>query len=120
EGYRGPVGVFTGGSLLFRTTGRTDLLGEQHNHELARHQYDSARKLVETPPDGAQIWPTHGFGSFCASGQTSADSATIGVSPQQCSHGHVRHPAHRVALNRRTTRRIATPTVARLRLPSGR
>ncbi|MFG2167276.1 MBL fold metallo-hydrolase, partial [Micromonospora chersina] len=25
-----PVGVFTGGSLLFGTTGRTDLLGEQH------------------------------------------------------------------------------------------
>jgi len=78
EGEHGAVGVFTGGSLLFGTTGRTDLVGEQHSHELARHQHDSARKLVEILPDGAQIWPTHGFGSFCSASQASGDSATIG------------------------------------------
>ncbi|SDQ15295.1 Glyoxylase, beta-lactamase superfamily II [Actinopolyspora saharensis] len=78
EGEQGPVGVFTGGSLLFGTTGRTDLVGQQHSHELARHQHASARKLVEILPDGAQIWPTHGFGSFCSASQTSGDSATIG------------------------------------------
>jgi len=78
EGEQGPVGVFTGGSLLFGTTGRTDLQGSEHSHQLAQHQYASARKLVEMLPDGAQIWPTHGFGSFCAAGGTSGDSATIG------------------------------------------
>lgn len=78
EGEQGPVGVFTGGSLLFGTTGRTDLVGSDHSHPLAQHQYASARKLVEMLPDGAQVWPTHGFGSFCAAGGTSGDSATIG------------------------------------------
>ncbi|TYB34153.1 MBL fold metallo-hydrolase, partial [Micromonospora sp. AP08] len=39
-----PAGVFTGGSLLFGTTGRTDLLGERHAHELAHHQHASARR----------------------------------------------------------------------------
>lgn len=78
EGEHGPVGVFTGGSLLFGTTGRTDLLGAEHREELARHQHASARKLAELLPDGVQIWPTHGFGSFCAASPTSGDSATLG------------------------------------------
>ncbi|MCY9555776.1 MBL fold metallo-hydrolase, partial [Paenibacillus apiarius] len=42
EGGWWPVGVFTGGSLLFGTTGRTDLLGKEHAHELAHHQHASA------------------------------------------------------------------------------
>lgn len=78
EGQQGPVGVFTGGSLLFGTTGRTDLLGEQHSEDLARHQHASAQKLASTLPDGAHIWPTHGFGSFCSATQASGDSATVG------------------------------------------
>jgi len=82
EGTDGPAGVFTGGSLLFGTTGRTDLLGEQHSEELARHQHASARKLVAMLPDGAQIWPTHGFGSFCSATQASGDSATVGEQKQ--------------------------------------
>ncbi|MFR9757466.1 MBL fold metallo-hydrolase [Streptomyces sp. TR06-5] len=78
EGDDGPVGVFTGGSLLLGTTGRTDLLGEEHSHELARHQYTSARKLADLLPDGAQVWPTHGFGSFCSATQAAGDTADIG------------------------------------------
>lgn len=78
ESADGPVGVFTGGSLLFGTTGRTDLLGEKHSEELARHQYASAQKLAATLPDGVQIWPTHGFGSFCTAAQATGDSATMG------------------------------------------
>ncbi|WP_344127787.1 MBL fold metallo-hydrolase [Saccharopolyspora halophila] len=78
EGAEGPVGVFTGGSLLFGTTGRTDLLGQQHSEELARHQHASAQKLASMLPDGAQIWPTHGFGSFCSATQATGDSATLG------------------------------------------
>jgi hypothetical protein len=70
--------VFTGGSLLFGTTGRTDLLGQQHAHELAHHQYASAWKLADLLPDGAQVWPTHGFGSFCSANQADAPESTIG------------------------------------------
>ncbi|MFI7575789.1 rhodanese-like domain-containing protein [Micromonospora sp. NPDC049497] len=77
-----PVGVFTGGSLLFGTTGRTDLLGKQHAHDLAHRQYASAQRLADLLPDGAQVWPTHGFGSFCSAGQSDAPESTIGREKQ--------------------------------------
>ncbi|SCL53367.1 MBL fold metallo-hydrolase [Micromonospora chersina] len=72
------VGVFTGGSLLFGTTGRTDLLGGRHAHELAHQQHASAKRLADLLPDGAQVWPTHGFGSFCSASQADAPESTIG------------------------------------------
>jgi rhodanese-related sulfurtransferase len=78
DGPDGPVGVFTGGSLLFGTTGRTDLLGQQHAHTLAEHQHASARRLADLLPDGAHVWPTHGFGSFCSATQSDAPESTIG------------------------------------------
>ncbi|MFI6298238.1 rhodanese-like domain-containing protein [Nonomuraea sp. NPDC050790] len=73
-----PVGVFTGGSLLFGTTGRPDLLGDEHAETLARHQHASVRRLADALPDGARIWPTHGFGSFCAVGTAGRDASTLG------------------------------------------
>lgn len=72
------LGVFTGGALLYGTTGRTDLVGPEHSEPLARHQYASAHRLADVVPDGARIWPTHGFGSFCSAGQVSSESATLG------------------------------------------
>jgi hydroxyacylglutathione hydrolase len=70
--------VFTGGSLLYGSTGRPDLLGAAHAEALARHQHASARRLVDELPDETAIYPTHGFGSFCAATPTSGDSSTIG------------------------------------------
>ncbi|MCK6210762.1 MBL fold metallo-hydrolase [Georgenia sp. EYE_87] len=72
--------VFSGGSLLFGSTGRPDLLGEAHTHELARHQYSSARKLAAELSDETKVMPTHGFGSFCAATSAGGDttSSTIG------------------------------------------
>ena len=88
EGNEGPVGVFTGGSLLFGTTGRTDLLGVEHARALAERQHASIRRLADLLPDGAQVWPTHGFGSFCSVAQTDATESTIGreraVNPALC------------------------------------
>jgi hydroxyacylglutathione hydrolase len=78
HGDAGPEGVFTGGSLLFGTTGRTDLLGRQHAHDLAHHQHASAHRLADLLPDGTRVWPTHGFGSFCSATQSDADASTIG------------------------------------------
>ncbi|MTK01210.1 MBL fold metallo-hydrolase [Micromonospora sp. CP22] len=77
-----PAGVFTGGSLLFGTTGRTDLLGKQHAHDLAHHQHASAKRLADLLPDGAEVWPTHGFGSFCSASQSDAPESTIGREKQ--------------------------------------
>ena len=74
-----PVAVFTGGSLLFGSTGRTDLLGAAHAADLARAQHASAARLAATLPDRVAVLPTHGFGSFCAATPASgADSSTIG------------------------------------------
>lgn len=81
-GPNGPEGVFTGGSLLFGTTGRTDLLGSEHTQTLTRHQHASARRLADLLPDGAHVWPTHGFGSFCSASQSDASSSTIGEERQ--------------------------------------
>ncbi|MPZ79044.1 MAG: MBL fold metallo-hydrolase [Actinophytocola sp.] len=78
HGPDGPEGVFTGGSLLFGTTGRTDLLGQEHAHDLAHHQHTSARRLADLLPDGTRVWPTHGFGSFCSATQADGEASTIG------------------------------------------
>src|SRR5450755_3188854 len=78
----GVIGAFTGGSLLFGSTGRPDLLGPDHTGALARAQYASARRLADDLPDAAEIFPTHGFGSFCAATQSQARSSTIGREKQ--------------------------------------
>jgi len=72
------VGVFSGGSLLFGSTGRPDLLGPDHTHALVHHQYASAHRLANELPDQAQVLPTHGFGSFCSATQSDATASTIG------------------------------------------
>ncbi len=74
-----PLAVFTGGSLLYGATGRPDLLGPQHTEELTRLQHGSAQRLAELPDETA-VFPTHGFGSFCAAGSSDdqPDESTIG------------------------------------------
>jgi len=73
------VAVFTGGSLLNGSTGRTDLLGAEHSLELARAQHASARKLAAALPPDALVCPTHGFGSFCSATPTTGADSTIGM-----------------------------------------
>ncbi len=77
-----PVGVFSGGSLLYGSTGRPDLLGPDHTDALARHQHASAQRLVVELPGSAQVFPTHGFGSFCSATQADGTSSTIGEEQQ--------------------------------------
>ncbi|MBK9102835.1 MAG: MBL fold metallo-hydrolase [Austwickia sp.] len=72
------IAVFTGGSLLFGSTGRPDLLGPEHTDALARHQYASAHRLAAHVDDAAQVMPTHGFGSLCSSSQSDATESTMG------------------------------------------
>lgn len=73
-----PVAVFTGGSMLHGTTGRTDLLGPEHTDTLSHAQFHSVRRLALELPDGVEVYPTHGFGSFCSATPASGDSSTIG------------------------------------------
>jgi len=75
-----PVGVFTGGSLLFGATGRPDLLGHDHTGDLVHHQFASAHLLADQLPEHTHVLPTHGFGSFCSAGSTGDSTAsTIGT-----------------------------------------
>ena len=78
DGSGDPVGVFTGGSLLFGSTGRTDLVDDAETEALTRAQYRSVRRLADSLPDGAEVYPTHGFGSFCSASSVDEDSSTIG------------------------------------------
>lgn len=71
------IGVFTGGSMLHGTTGRTDLVGPEHTDTLTHAQFHSVRRLAHELPDDAQVYPTHGFGSFCSATPSSGDSSTI-------------------------------------------
>jgi len=76
----GPEVVFTGGSLLYGSVGRTDLVDPGRTDELTRAQYHSARHLADLLADDVAVYPTHGFGSFCSSGSSSSDTeSTIGV-----------------------------------------
>jgi len=78
-----PPALFSGGSLLFGSVGRTDLLGPADAEGLTRDQYRSARRLATELPDETRIYPTHGFGSFCSSGSaTGGDTSTIGEQKQ--------------------------------------
>jgi glyoxylase-like metal-dependent hydrolase (beta-lactamase superfamily II)/rhodanese-related sulfurtransferase len=72
-----PPAVFTGGSLLYGSVGRTDLISAGVTEELTRAQFRSARRLADLLPDDTRVYPTHGFGSFCSS--TSVEAETDGT-----------------------------------------
>lgn len=75
-----PPAAFTGGSMLYGTVGRTDLISPQATEELSRAQYRSVQRLASMLPDATLIQPTHGFGSFCASAASDHDSdGTLGT-----------------------------------------
>jgi hydroxyacylglutathione hydrolase len=71
------AGVFTGGSLMVGTAGRTDLVSPEQTVPLARAQYHSLQRLMELP-DETPVWPTHGAGSFCSSATGGLRVSTIG------------------------------------------
>lgn len=78
DGHEAPA-VFTGGSLLYGSVGRTDLVSQERTEELTRAQFHSARRLAQLP-DHARVYPTHGFGSFCSSGSAAGgEASTIGA-----------------------------------------
>ena len=76
------MGVFTGGSLLYGSTGRPDLLGAEHAATLARHQHASAHRLVHELPGATPLYPTHGFGSFCSARQAQGTASTLAQEQQ--------------------------------------
>ena len=88
------VGAFTGGSMLFDSTGRTDLLGDDHTHALTVDQYKSVRRLAAKLPAEAEVYPIHGFGSFCSATAVGRDSSIVGeqrqVNPADPGRSYIR------------------------------
>jgi hydroxyacylglutathione hydrolase len=71
-----PAALFSGGSLLHGTVGRTDLVDRRLSRDLARAQWSSARILGALDP-ATLLLPTHGFGSFCAGGAAATEGGTL-------------------------------------------
>jgi glyoxylase-like metal-dependent hydrolase (beta-lactamase superfamily II)/rhodanese-related sulfurtransferase len=74
--------LFSGGSLLQGTVGRTDLLGDLLTRDLSRAQWASARTLGALDPE-TRLHPTHGFGSFCASGTVEPGDSETTIGQQR-------------------------------------
>ena len=75
----GPAAIFTGGSLLVGSVGRTDLLGAEHARPYARAMHRSLHEKLLAHADPVGVLPTHGAGSLCSRGTGDAWSSTIGV-----------------------------------------
>lgn len=99
-----PIGVFTGGSLLVATIGRTDLVSPGATEAMARAQRESLRKLLALADD-VEVFPTHGAGSFCSSGevpdrettsigQEKRDNAAAQLAMSDDEDAFVRHALH--------------------------
>ena len=93
--------VFTGGSLLFGSVGRPDLIGPDATEDLA---HASGTRCAARRPrwhDSAAVFPTHGFGSFCSA------TATVGLESTDRPAGRDQPggPARRGRVRRRAARR---------------
>lgn len=78
-----PIAVFSGGSLLVGSAGRTDLLGPDHVAALTELQFQTMQRFRALPPE-VQVLPTHGAGSFCVSTLPSAER----TSTMEAEFGH--------------------------------
>jgi hydroxyacylglutathione hydrolase len=71
-----PEAVFSGGSLMVGTVGRTDLCGAEQTEPLARQMFHSLRRFDDLPGD-VVVYPTHGAGSFCSAPGASQRTTTL-------------------------------------------
>lgn len=71
------LALFTGGSLLYGSVGRPDLLGPALTEPLARAQWASMRRLPQIVTNNVPVYPTHGFGSFCSATATVGTASTL-------------------------------------------
>ncbi len=72
-------GVFTGDTLFFGETGRTDLADPGRAEENAALLYDSVHEKLGGLDETTTILPAHGPGSVCGSGMVALPSSTLGA-----------------------------------------
>lgn len=71
-----PVALFSGGSLMVGTVGRTDLCGPDLAIPLAHEMFVALRRFDPLPGD-LPVYPTHGAGSFCSAPGASQRTSTL-------------------------------------------
>ncbi len=113
-----PAAVFTGGSLLVGSAGRTDLLGPDRTEELTKAQFRSLRRLSALPDD-VTVLPTHGAGSFCVS-TVAALSRTSTLSAERTQNPALAAPDEASFLRQQLTGLLAFPTYYRHMAPINR
>jgi hydroxyacylglutathione hydrolase len=77
-----PEALFSGGSLMVGTIARPDLLGPAETPVLARAAYETLHQRLLLLPDEVTVYPTHGGGSFCATGAGEQRVTSIGQERQ--------------------------------------
>lgn len=102
------LALFSGGSLIVGSVGRTDLLGPERADELARLQYRSVTKLASLP-DGIALLPTHGGGSFCAVGSGDRER-TSSIGEQRSSNPALQAPDEDAFVRQQQSGLMAFPT----------
>jgi glyoxylase-like metal-dependent hydrolase (beta-lactamase superfamily II)/rhodanese-related sulfurtransferase len=74
-----PGAVFTGGSMLFGSVGRPDLVAPDLTLKQTHDQWNSVQRLAQDLDGATGVFPTHGFGSFCSATQAAGGyESTIG------------------------------------------
>ena len=110
-----PAALFSGGSLMVGTVGRTDLLGPEPREDLARAALPRVARRDPHVARHLAVYPTHGAGSFCSAPGAADRTTTIGreraTNPLLAStrRGHVRHPAPRRPRDRSPPTSRASP-----------
>ena len=74
---RAPVALFTDGSLMVGTVGRTDLCGPELAVPLAHEMFRSLHRFDDLP-DTVPVYPTHGAGSFRSAPGAAERTSTLG------------------------------------------
>jgi len=115
---RTPAAVFTGGSLIVGSAGRTDILGEAQTEELTRAQFSSVRRLGQLA-DEVQVLPTHGAGSFCVS-TVPALARTSTVGAERMRNPALLAPDEESFLRQQLTGLLAFPSYYRYMAPINR
>jgi glyoxylase-like metal-dependent hydrolase (beta-lactamase superfamily II)/rhodanese-related sulfurtransferase len=77
--------LFSGGSLLNGTVGRTDLVDPRLARRLAEAQWTSARLQAQLDRRTV-VHPTHGFGSHCAAGAATTVEGTPTIGDHLATH----------------------------------
>ncbi len=113
-----PAALFSGGSLIVGSAGRTDLLGEARAKELALVQFRSIRRLAGFADD-VLLLPTHGAGSFCVSSLPGL-SRTSTFGAERISNRALLAPDEESFLRQQLAGLLAFPTYYRYMAPINR